>query len=468
MLSSGLLLAQGYSIKLTLKPYKNSYVYLGYYYGTKKALADSALMDANSTGVFKGKEKLPGGIYFIVSPKKEILFELLLDQQQQFSISADSGTLPAGVVFTGSADNTVFQQYTAFANRTGEEAGRLNASLSKKPNGKDSIAIRQKLQKIGDQLQAYRDSVEKKSPNSILTALFKAMKEPVIPPAAKHPGGLYDSNYAYQYYKSHFWDGVEWTDERLVRTPFFEPKLVRYYKELVAPHPDSLIKEVDRMILYSRSNKEMYKFLMVHFVQKYVNPEYMGQDAVFVHLFEKYINTNKTDFFTTQYKEFMTKRAYSLMANLIGNAAANLEMVDSTGKPTQLYDIEADMIVICFWDPTCSHCKETVPRLDSIYHAKWKNQGIKLYGVMTDGGKDLWVNFIKEKNLRDWYHVYQLPAKEVEDNAAGKPSYKQLYDVFQTPSLYLLDKDKRIIAKKLSFEQLNEVIDLKIKKSTSN
>lgn len=468
LLSSSLLIAQGYSINLTLKPYKNTYVYLGYYYGTKKALADSVLLDANSNGVFKGKQRLPGGIYFIVSPRKEILFELLLDQQQQFSISADSAKIPSGVVFTGSADNSVFQKYTAFANRTGEEASRLNASITPDTKPKDSAAIRQKLKQLGDQLQAFRDSIEKKAPNSILTALFKAMKEPIVPPASKHPGGVYDSNYAYQYYKSHFWDGVEWTDERLVRTPFFEPKLIRYYKELVAPHPDSLIKEVDKMILYSRSNKEMYKYLMVHFVQKYINPEYMGQDAVFVHLFEKYINTNQTDFFTTQYKDFMTKRAYSLMANLIGSPAANLEMVDSLGKPANLYDINADMVVVCFWDPTCSHCKETVPRLDSIYHAKWKKQGVVLYGVMTDGGKDNWVNFIKEKNLKDWYHVYQLPSKEVENNAAGRPSYKQLYDVFQTPILYLLDKDKRIVAKKLSFEQLNEVIDLKIKKSTSN
>ena len=64
----------GYNIPITLKPYKNTWVYLGYYYGKLKALSDSVLLDANSKGVFKGKEALPGGIYFIVSPKKEILF----------------------------------------------------------------------------------------------------------------------------------------------------------------------------------------------------------------------------------------------------------------------------------------------------------------------------------------------------------------------------------------------------------
>lgn len=458
---------QGYNINITLKPYKNTYVYLGYHYGAKKALADSALLDANSKGVFKGTQKLPGGIYFVVSPRKEILFELLIDKQQQFSITADTARMASSLVFNGSADNTLFQQYTQAANKAGQQASKENANLANAKTAADSLRITNQLRALGDGLQHFRDSLEKKYPASFLAALFKAMKEPIVPPLSKHPGGRYDSNFAYQYYKSHFWDGVEWNDGRLVRTPFFEAKLDRYYRDLVPPNPDSLIKEVDKMILYSRSDKEMFKYLMVHFVQKYVNPEFMGQDAVFVHIWEKYINSGQTDFFTEQYKEFMTKRAYSLMANLIGRQAANLEMVDSLGKPTNLYDVQSDMTVVCFWDPTCSHCKETVPRLDSIYHAKWINQGVKLYGVMTDGGKENWVNFIKDHHLNDWIHVYQLPSKEVEDNAAGRASFRQLYDVYQTPMLYLLDKDKRIVAKKLSFEQLNEVIDLKIKKSTS-
>ena len=113
------------------------------------------------------------------------------------------------------------------------------------------------------------------------------MEEPKIPPPSKHPGGKYDSNFVYHFYKDHYWDDMAYTDDRMVRTPFFEPRLVKYYRDLVSPHPDSLIKEIDHMLLYSRASKEMYKFLMVHFVQKYINPQYMGQDAVFVHLFRK-------------------------------------------------------------------------------------------------------------------------------------------------------------------------------------
>ena len=94
----------GYQIGITLKPYKNQYVYLGYYYGKIKALADSTMLDGNSNGSFKGKDKLAGGIYFIVSPKKEILFEVLLDKEQHFSIQADTSSLPASIKFTNAIE----------------------------------------------------------------------------------------------------------------------------------------------------------------------------------------------------------------------------------------------------------------------------------------------------------------------------------------------------------------------------
>ena len=110
----------------------------------------------------------------------------------------------------------------------------------------------------------------------------------------------------------------------------------------------------------------MFKFLLVYFTQKYINPEFMGQDAVFIHIFEKYINTGQADFFTEKYRKFVDDRAYSIMANLIGQPAANLEMTDTAGKIRSLYEVPANFVVVCFWDPTCSHCKETIPKLDSM------------------------------------------------------------------------------------------------------
>jgi hypothetical protein len=321
--------SQGYEIQLTLKPFTNSKIYLGYYYGKVKAVADSLILDANSSGVFKGKDKLSGGIYFIVSPKKEILFELLIDQQQKFSISADSARLPASIVFTSSPENKSFLEYTSFMNIHGKSLTELQVQLSQAKSKSDSAVIKEKIKKVNEEVKTDRDEIENRDPNSLLTTLLRALKEPIVPPIPKLPNGRPDSTFAYRYYKAHYWDNISFTDDRLIRTPIFEPKLDHYYKDLVSPESDSIDREIDYMLVYSRTNKDMFKFLLVYFTQKYLNPEYMGQDAVFIHLFEKYINTGQADFFTEKYRKFVDDRAYSIMANLIGQPAANLEMTDT-------------------------------------------------------------------------------------------------------------------------------------------
>jgi AhpC/TSA family protein/uncharacterized protein DUF5106 len=454
----------GHRIQITLKPYQHSKVYLGYYYGKVRALADSAILDGSSTGIFAGKDRLPGGVYFLVSPERVILFEVLVDSQQHFSIAADTANLPGSVTFTGSSDNSVFQAYTRFTTTKGSEIIASQKELAATRSRADSNRLKDKIKKLNTDIQQYRDDLSSKYPSSLLATLFQLLKEPVVPPSLAQTGG----KEAFYYFKSHYWDGISFSDERLTRTPVFEPRLDKYYKDLVSPEPDSIEREADMMLLESRTSKVMFQYLMVYFVQKYINPQYMGQDAVFVHLFEKFINTGQAEFFTEKYRQFLNNRAYSLMSNLIGQPAPNLEMVDSAGKPSPLFDVKAPFVVICFWDPTCGHCKEIVPKVDSMYQAKWKQEGVKLYGVLVDGGQEAWIQFIKDHNLKDWIHVYETKARQDSTEAAGQPGYKQLYDVYETPILYLLDKDKRIIAKKLSYEQVDEVINLKLQHAKSN
>lgn len=458
----------GYQLTISVNAYTNQYIYLGYHYGKIKALADSALVKPGGKAVFSGKTKLPGGIYFLVSPKKEILFELLLDKQQHFSIKADSAH-PAEGVFTGSADNTDFQAYTRFVQAKGTAINQAQQDLAKAKTGVDSAALQARIKTLNTEILQYRSEAIQKAPSSLLSTLFAALSEPQVPAAKDQPGGIYDSSFAYRYFKSHYWDGISFTDSRLLRTPIFESRLERYYRDLVSPEPDSIKKEIDWMLLRAKPDKEMYKFLLTHFVQQYINPTYMGQDAVFVYLFEKYINEHaEVDWFTEKFRKYMTDRAYSLMANLIGNPAWDLMMTDTSGRLSPLYEVSAPFTIVCFWDPTCGHCKEMVPHLDSMYQHKWKQQGIKIYGVMTDGGKENWLNYIREHQLTDWVHVYQAEAQHEDERNSGKPGYRQLYDVYQTPILYLLDDQKRIIAKKLTYQQLDDVISLKQQKKAAN
>lgn len=192
----------------------------------------------------------------------------------------------------------------------------------------------------------------------------------------------------------------------------------------------------------------------------------MGQDAVFVHLYQKYHSQGTSKWLTKYQDSIISRRAFMLMGSLIGEKAANLEMADVDAKPKALYDVNAEFTFVVFWDPNCGHCKEEIPRIDSMYRANWKAKNIKIFAVLSDGEnlKTAWLEFLKDKKIStDWVNVYQTKAMADAEQAQQKPSFKQLYDVYVTPTMVLLDKEKRIIAKKLTIEQFNDFIDVKMK-----
>ena len=455
----------GRNISITLTPFKNCWVYLGSYYGKGKTLTDSAWLDGNSKGSFKANTKLTGGIYFVVSPQYTIQFELLMDDAQNFSIIADSSR-KENFEIKGSPENDLFKEYSKISAVKGKYLYELNNKLATVKTASDSASIRAEIIKVNKERQQYMDDIVKKYPTSLLATLFTVMKRPEMPAIPK-VNGKPDSLYPYRYFKDHFWDDVNFYDDRLLRTPFFEPKIDEYFKYQVAPEADSIIKEVKFMLLSARTGKEIYPYLLTKFTNKYVNPEYMGQDKVFLYLFNEFYSKGDTTFLNPASRKMIFDRAYSLMANQLGEPAPPLNLTDTFGVIKPLYNVEAKYTIVVFWDPNCGHCKEQIPKIDSFYQAKWKALGLKVYSVYVyDDNVPEWKKFISDKQLYTWTHVYQTKqAKEIEIKS-NQPGYRQLYDARITPTVYLLDEKKRIIAKQLSIEQFDDVITAKQKNQT--
>ena len=455
--------AQGYQLSLKAPGYKSGITYLTYYMGTNFNIVDSAAIGNNGTAVFKGVENLPPGIYAIFFPGKQLRTEFLIGREQIISVTADTTDLVNKTVITGSKENILYDQYQKFAASKGRVIQQELKAYRNSVNREDSLLHEKKYTAYNKELNEYREGIIKNQPNSMMAALLNAMKEPAYP--ATVPVTKQDSINNYNEYKKHYWDGISFMDDRIIRTPFFLKKLERYYRDVISPDPDTIIKDVDYKLLLARSAPEMYKFLLNWVTDEFINPKYMGQDAVFVHLFEKYHSKGASFWLNEKQMEAISRRAYMLMANLIGEKAAELEMLNTENKPTSLYSLDAEYTIISFWDPNCGHCKEEVPRLDSIYRASWKKHNVKIFAVLTpDGKQDVkpeWLKFIKDKNLGEWTHVYKSKESEDADFAAQKPSFRQLYDITLTPTIYLLDKDKRIIGKKLTLLQLNELLEVK-------
>jgi thiol-disulfide isomerase/thioredoxin len=461
---------QGYQITLQVPAYKSGITYLTYYMGNNFNIADSAAVSNKGIAVFKGPNKLPSGIYAVFLPGKRLRIEFLIDKGQTITIKADTLDLVNKTFITGSKENILYDQYQKFAAAKGKLLEQERVAYSSSITRADSELHVKNYTLYNNQLNDYRSSIIKTQPGSMLTALLIAMRDPAYPGTT--PVTKQDSLNNYTAYKQHYWDGITFMDDRIIRTPFFLKKLERYYREVISPSADSIIKDADYKLLLARSAPEMYKFLLNWLTDEYINPKYMGQDAVFVHLFEKYHSKGFSKWLNEKQMEAISRRAYMLMSNLIGEKGADLEMLDTEDKPSSLYNLNAEFTIVCFWDPNCGHCKEEVPRLDSLYRASWKNHDVKIFAVLTPDGKENmkpeWLSFIKSHNLADWTNVYTTKEMEAADLAAQKPSFRQLYDVTTTPTIYLLDKEKHIIAKKLTLLQLNDLLQVKWNKTTPN
>ena len=461
--------AQSYKVILQAPQYKGGIAYLTYHMGKNLNIEDSAAVSNTGTAIFQAKRKLLPGIYAMVLPGKSKLVDFFVDKEQVISVKTDTTDLLNKTVITGSKENVLFEQYQKTMAVKGKLWETERTAYSQSKTKQDSLLHEANYNKLNKDLNDYRENIMKTQPQSMLTAVLNAMKEPPLLNAS--PKDHNDSLQNYYHYKTHYWDGVTFMDDRILRSPFFLPKFEKYYREIIVQHPDSIIKDVDYQLLLARSSPEMYKFILNWMTDEYINPKYMGQDAVFVHLFEKYHSKGLTSWLNEKQMETISRRAYMLMANLIGAKAADLEMLDTTGKGAALYNVDADYTVVIFWDPNCGHCKEEVPRLDSIYEASWKNHGVKIYAVLSADSKEdvrtVWKQYIREHNIGDWINVYQSKEMEEAEKASQKPSYRQLYDVTMTPTLFLLDKEKRIIGKKLTWQQLDELMQVKWKAKTN-
>jgi thiol-disulfide isomerase/thioredoxin len=450
--------SQGHSIQISLKPYQNTKIYIGTNYGNSRVLADSTILNDKSEGVFESSKKLTPGIYFVVSPKYAILFDFLVDENQKFKIIADTTNLTA-VTIIGSKENDIFKNYSKSMNDIGVQLGEIEKAFKSAINANDSTTLVNKYNDKKKELNDNRQAIMKGQPNTMTAYFLNVMQRPDVP-AIPIVNGKADSTYPFYYVKNHFWDNVVFNDNRLVRTPFFEAKLDEYFKNYVSREPDSIIEEVQYMLTVAKTGNEIYPFLLFKFTNKYITPEFMGQDKVFLHIYQNFFAKGDTTLLNEASKKSITERAYSMMANQLGLAAPPLVINDINDKKISLYDMTSPYTFVAFWDPTCSHCKEEIPRVDSFYKAIWSKLNVKILSVNINF-KELasWKTFIKENKLAGWIHAYQTEADLNKEIQQGKPTtIRQLYDVFKTPTFYLLDANKKIIAKNLSIEQFNDFL----------
>jgi thiol-disulfide isomerase/thioredoxin len=442
----------GYDIKIRIVGLRDTVCYLGNHYGDKQYIRDTVRVDNNGWAEFKGKEELPGGIYLVVMPNKTYFEILVTAEEQKFSIETDTLDFVNKFDVKGSQENKLFNEHQRVIMTKTKDSQALRARYDANKDNKDSSKVlKEKINGIDKEVKDYRLKLMSDYPKSFMTKIFMAMRDPEVPEAPKDEKGVVlDSAFGYHYYKAHFWDYIDFNDDRLLRTPILQNKIKTYTTQLTPQIPDSIITSVNLIIDKAEVNKEVFKYCVATLANTYETSNIMGFDKVFVNIAERYYLTDKAYWADDSLKKKIEERVNKIKPNILGTPAYNLIMPDTSLKLRKLYDVVADYTVLVFWDPTCSHCKKEIPLL-SAYYDSVKTAGLKLevFSIGMESDIDLWKKFIKEQNLK-WINVADL---------YNNTPFRNHYDIYSTPVIYLLDDKKRIIAKRLDTEKLKNFID---------
>lgn len=445
----------GFRIKLKFTDVTDSSVFLVHYYGEplpKIYRTDSVKLNSKGEAVFQSDTFTLGGIYMVLLSDKSTYFELLLNNGDDFSVTASKKDLPKGIVFKGSPENDRFVSYVSYLMDYGNRSVALNKQYENAKTYDDTTRLRAEYKKLSDELKDYRKKYVDKYPGTLLANIFNALKVPEVP-AGKHylPDGSEDSSFAYNYYKDHYWDDWNFKDDRLIQTPIYDGRLDEYFNKLTLPIADTVQKEADFVLGKAKGTQDMFKYTLWWITRFVEGSKIMGMDAAFVYLVENYYMKGDAYWLSPEDLEKYIERAQKIAPNVLGKIAPELKLQDVSGKTYSLHELDAKYTLLVFWSPECGHCLTEMPKIDSVYKAVLKKKGVKIYGVRTEGEVDKWKQVIKEKGLDDWIHVY---------DPERKSRFRADYDIYSTPVLYLLDERKIIRGKRIDHTNIVDIVEM--------
>jgi thiol-disulfide isomerase/thioredoxin len=473
-----------YDIKVNIKNMKSKTLYLAKYFLDKQYIADTCISKKSGEFEFKGKASdLDKGMYFLAleapNNEKTKLFDFIINENLSFTITSDSLKMMENLKFIGSKENEDFIAYGKFMNDKYMSYENYKKTVENDAN-KDKL-LQDKGVQLGKDIKKFQTEFVKTRANTFLANIININDEPEVP-EIKDKAGKTDSLGRYIYYVNHYWDQLNLADYKLLFTPnMFQPKLVKYIDNVLIQSPDTLIKYMDIIINRSKADKDMFKYLVNWAAYHAEGHKIMGMDKWFVHLVNQYHKKGLTPWYEKKTLDKIIERSEILEPLIIGNKIPDLLYMDTTSigflkkagfdtartsesmtkvyyKNAQeatkylksMYQIDADYTVLIFYATDCGHCQKEMPIVADEYDKIVKDKmSAKILTLYSKHEYNEWKKFIKEKNMSQLINgIEGIPINDLQKK----------FDVFTTPVIYIINKEKKIIAKRMDASKIHEII----------
>ena len=473
--------SQNHEISISLNT-RNDTVLLGHFFAKNDLMIlDDTVVLKNGKGVFRGDKKLERGVYFLVSDGKK-LFDFIIGDNKKFGILADTADFINLTKFTSSPENDVFYEFWRFNADRGKQFQLLNEQYQNATSDDDRNAIRTKMQQLRDERIQYIENLVDTNKDLYVSKFLRTIVpvERHIPdPPRDAQGNVTDPGFQYRWYRANFFDNLNIFDPDMLRTPFYEEKVMEFITKVIPQYTDTICAEASKILTKAKANDEIFRCVMVSLFNHYASlankvlvQGFVVPENVWVYLAEKWYIPYVT-WSTVDYLETLRKEVEKKTPNLIGKQAPPMEMLRllptdhikaaaldtaiqfdlHAGREIQDFrkELKAKFTAIVFWDYSCGHCKTFLQEMFQVYeeHKNKSFEVITVQTVNTREAKGKWIDFVNEHQMYDWTNAW----------SPYNNDYKDLYDISSTPQLFLLDEKGNIILKRMQPEHFKDFFD---------
>ena len=249
------------------------------------------------------------------------------------------------------------------------------------------------------------------------------------------------------YLGMHYWDNVDFTCTSLIQKPeILEQAFVNYLEILPHLSEASLFSSIGNTLAKAMVVEEMLTYITDLF-EKYLydpNAPWLNEEVYSIVL-EYLIASPQVDDLNKIRPLFQMEQ---INKNRQGTIASDFVYTLSNGKQESMHKIKADFLVLFFNNPGCSACSEYQQGLDySPVVTQLINEGrLKILAMYVDEDITAWRAYAPSIPQM-WINGY---------DASTAIRNEKKYDLRAIPSLYLLDKEKRVILKDVYTNQIEE------------
>lgn len=429
-----------HSLHGKMKPVKDySYIILNQLSSVNKKYIANAVVTNGEFKIEIPKGSAPGVYRLEYDVNKNLFIDFFYNNEEiDFEFHPDyPSTL---VTFSKSNENKLYQEYLDEISVVNNKLDSVQVKYFQTKNLKENKVLTKIYTKELVNLKKIQEKFKKKSEGKLVKHYIKANKRHYKEELIK------DTDEYLKNLKTHYYDNIDFSNEALTKSSFLIDKVMDYVlyltnskdpKTLITLHQKAITESLDKIKPLELKNDIMQSILYL-FAQR-------QNKAVTDYIFKNHFNKLPVALQDLEFKKMIK----DLFKTTIGEAAPNIKW-DVYGKPFSLASLKkSEYYVILFWGSTCTHCLKEVPKFNEFLTTH-KNIKALAIGIEDEKSKVGW----KEETFELAHMTHILGLSETSNKWDN--IYVRDYGITGTPSYFVLDSNKKIIAKPYDFVALQE------------